>query len=161
MTEDMVNEQVELDDIDRSLLNIIQSDFPLAARPYRVLGKMLGLTEDQALGRVQSLRDRGVIRRIGGNFSSNSVGYASTLCAARVPAEKFDEFVACVNQYPGVTHNYRRDHELNVWFTFIAPSMETIEEHLEEIARLTGVSEIHNMPAEKTFKIKVDFRFED
>ena len=161
MTERKQNEQVELDDTDRALLNIIQSDFPLVPRPYQALGHALGLSEDEAQGRVQSLRDRGVIRRIGGNFSSNNVGYASTLCAARVPADRFEAFVKCVNQYPGVTHNYRRDHDLNVWFTFIAPSMEDIEGHLKEIARVTGVHEIHNLPAERIFKIKVDFRFED
>lgn len=155
------DDQVLLDEIDRGILNRIQSEFPITARPYAVLGEQLGLTEDQVLERVQALRDRGIIRRIGGNFSSNSLGYSSTLCAARVPEDKIDDFVRCVNEYQGVTHNYRRNHDLNVWFTFIAPSMEEIEQSLREISEATGVAEIHNMPAERTFKIKVDFKFDD
>ena len=154
-------EQVLLDDVDRIVLNRIQSDFPITARPYAVLGKDLGLTEDQVLERVRGLRERGVIRRIGGNFSSHRLGYSSTLCAARVPEDKIDHFVRCVNEYDGVTHNYRRNHDLNVWFTFIAPSMEEIEQSLREITQATGVDEIYNMPAERTFKIKVDFKFDD
>lgn len=152
---------IELDDVDRAILNRIQSDFPLDARPYRVLAGQLDLEEDDVLNRVRRMRDTGVIRRIGGNFSSSRLGYASTLCAARVPEERLEEFVACVNRYDGVTHNYRRNHDLNVWFTFIAPSMEEIEETLAEIAAETGVPEIYNLPAEKTFKIKVDFRFDE
>jgi DNA-binding Lrp family transcriptional regulator len=91
----------------------------------------------------------------------SSLGYASTLCAARVPDDQLEAFVAEVNQYPGVTHNYRRDHDLNVWFTFIAPSMEDIEKSLQAISEATGVKEIHNLPAERTFKIKVDFKFDE
>ena len=154
-------EQVFLDEVDRNILNRIQSDFPIAARPYAVLGEDLGLSEDQVVERVRTLRDRRIIRRIGGNFSSSSLGYSSTLCAARVPEDKIDDFVARVNEYDGVTHNYRRNHDLNVWFTFIAPSMEEIEDSLREIAAATGVEEIHNMPAIRTFKIKVDFKFDD
>ena len=89
------------------------------------------------------------------------MGYSSTLCAARVPEDKIEAFVACVNSYDGVTHNYRRDHDLNIWFTFIAPTMLDIEKHLADIAATTGVTEIYNLPAERTFKIKVDFKFDE
>lgn len=159
MTEEETS--VSLDETDRALLNLIQSDFPLEPRPYQVLGQRLGLSEEEVLSRLRRLRETGVIRRIGGNFASRRLGYASTLCAARVPPDKLAAFENKVNEYPGVTHNYRRDHDLNLWFTFIAPSMEEIEESLAEIARETGVREIYNLPAEKTFKIKVDFRFEE
>jgi siroheme decarboxylase len=154
-------EHVNLDETDRAILNLIQTEFPIAKNPYDILGQRLGLSGDDVLARVRTMRSNGVIRRIGGNFSSAAVGYASTLCAAKVPAEKMDTFIAVVNEYPGVTHNYRRDHDLNVWFTFIAPSMNDIETYLQEIADKTGVNEIHNMPAENTFKIKVDFRFDE
>ncbi|MEW5723575.1 MAG: Lrp/AsnC family transcriptional regulator, partial [Thermodesulfobacteriota bacterium] len=80
--------QVDTDEVDRAILNQIQSDFPLEAEPYRVLGERLGLPAGEVWGRVKRLRDKGLIRRIGGNFSSRAVGYASTLCAARVPEEK-------------------------------------------------------------------------
>ena len=85
------------------------------------------------------------------------VGFVSTLCAARVPEDAIDHFAAVVNRYNGVTHNYQRDHEVNIWFTFIAPSMAEIEANLEQIARETGVGEILNMPATRVFKIKAKF----
>ncbi|MBW2062557.1 MAG: winged helix-turn-helix transcriptional regulator [Deltaproteobacteria bacterium] len=150
-----------LNETERSVLNQIQSDFPIEARPYQVLAQRLGLTEAQVLEIVQRLRKNGVIRRIGGNFFARSLGYTSTLCAARVPEDKLEEFIEAVNEYPGVTHNYRRSHDLNVWFTFIAPSMEDIEKNLAAIAEASGVREIYNLPADKIFKIKVDFRFEE
>ena len=152
---------VALDETDRGLLNRIQTDFPVDARPYRVLGEQFGLTEAEVMERIERLRESGVIRRIGGNFPAKKMGYTSTLCAARVPEDKFEDFVKVVNQYSGVTHNYRRSHDLNVWFTFIAPSMEEIETNLAEIVRATGVDEIYNLPADKLFKISVDFRFDD
>ena len=152
---------VPLDDLDRAILNQIQSDFPIDPQPYQVLGQRLDLSEDEVLERVRAMRASGVIRRIGGNFSSSSLGYSSTLCAAMVPEEKIEAFVAAVNRYDGVTHNYLRRHEFNIWFTFIAPSMEEIEESLQEIREATGVEAIYNLPAEKTFKIKVDFRFDE
>ena len=146
-----------MDATDRRILNEIQSDFPITSRPYRELGTRLGLEESEVLARVAGLKDEGVIRRIGGNFHSGRLDYTSTLCAAKVPEDKLDEFVAKVNGYAGVTHNYLRSHEYNVWFTFIAPDMEFIEGALEEISRDTGVTEILNLPAERLFKIKVDF----
>ncbi|MBF0508846.1 MAG: hypothetical protein HQK57_07970 [Deltaproteobacteria bacterium] len=85
------------------------------------------------------------------------MGFTSTLCAAKVPEEAMDQFVTVVNAYPGVTHNYRRDHQYNVWFTFIAESMDLIDQYLEEIRQKTGVTQICNLPAKKLFKIKVDF----
>ena len=146
-----------MDDIDRNILNEIQSNFPIASRPFSELGKRFDLSEDEVLERVRRLKGEGVIRRIGGNFNSKKLDFSSTLCAAKVPEEKLDHFVETVNGYPGVTHNYLRNHEYNVWFTFIAPSMSHIEKALEEISDTTGVPEIRNLPAVKLFKIKVDF----
>jgi len=146
-----------MDQTDRMILNEIQSDFPIVPQPYLELGKRLGLAEQEVLGRVKRLKTEGIIRRIGGNFSSGRLQFSSTLCAAKVPEEKMARFVEAVNSYPGVTHNYLRNHEYNVWFTFIAPTMAYIEDALEEISRSTGVQEIRNLPAVRTFKIKVDF----
>jgi DNA-binding Lrp family transcriptional regulator len=146
-----------VDAVDRSILNEIQSDFPISPRPYRDLGKRLNLSEKEILDRVKALKAEGIIRRIGGNFNSRMLNFKSTLCAAKVPEEKLDEFARAVNEHPGVTHNYLRNHEYNVWFTFIAPSMASIEKALQEIRKATGVTDILNLPALRTFKIKVDF----
>jgi DNA-binding Lrp family transcriptional regulator len=146
-----------VDEADRKILNEIQSEFPITERPFETLGRRLSLSEDEVLQRVKGLKEKGVIRRIGGNFHSGKLHFASTLCAARVPGEKLDRFVEVVNRYPGVTHNYLRNHVYNVWFTFIAPSREDLEHSLEEISKLTGVKDLLSLPAVKMFKIKVDF----
>ncbi|MBW2093613.1 MAG: AsnC family transcriptional regulator [Deltaproteobacteria bacterium] len=146
-----------MDSLDKDILNEIQSDFPLAPRPYEELGKRVGLSEEEVLERVRRLKATGVIRRIGGNFHSNRLNFTSTLCAAKVPDDKLELFVDAVNAYPGVTHNYLRNHSYNVWFTFIAENMEYIQSALTRIAEESGVKEILNLPAVRVFKIKVDF----
>lgn len=146
-----------MDDKDRAIINEIQSDFPISERPYLDLGNRLNLSEADVLQRVGRLKREGVIRRIGGNFNSRAIGFTSTLCAAKVPGEKLDCFVKSVNRFPGVTHNYQRNNSYNVWFTFIAPSMEEIEAALKSIREETGVEDIYNLPAVRMFKIKVDF----
>jgi len=148
---------VLLDEMDRMILNEIQSHFPIEARPYQVLAEKMGCSEEEVLQRVQDLKDRKVIRRIGANCNSRKLGYTSTLCAAKVPSRLMTRFVEVVNSYMGVTHNYRRDHDYNIWFTLIAPSKEKIERTLGEIVELTEVGEIISLPAERLFKIQVDF----
>ncbi|MGD9075702.1 MAG: AsnC family transcriptional regulator [Desulfobacteraceae bacterium] len=146
-----------MDDVDKAMVNEIQSDFPITTRPYRELGKRFELPEEEVLERLKRLKAEGVIRRIGGNFDSKSLNFTSTLCAAKVPKQKMDRFVEVVNSYPGVTHNYLRNHDYNVWFTFIAQNVLLIDKALDEISGATGVIEIINLPAVKQFKIKVDF----
>ena len=147
----------ELDSIDSSILNRIQSDFPITPRPFLTVANELGISEKEVLDRVKRLKADGIIRRIGGNFVPGKLGFVSTLCAARVPADEIDRFAEIVNRYPGVTHNYQRDNTYNVWFTFIAPSMEEIEENLKQIARESGIEDILNLPATKVFKIRAEF----
>jgi DNA-binding Lrp family transcriptional regulator len=147
----------ELDEIDKAIINRIQSDFPIASRPYLALAEDLDLSEEVLLERVLRLKKIGIIRRIGGNFVPSKLGFVSTLCAARVPADKIEQFADVVNRYPGVTHNYQRDNTYNVWFTFIAPSMEEIDENLKQIAEETGIIDILNLPATKVFKIRAQF----
>ena len=147
-----------MDDIDREILNRIQSDFPITSRPYLVVANNLGLSEDDVLKRLARLKEKKIIRRIGGNFVPEKLGFVSTLCAAKVPEDKIEFFAKEVNAYPGVTHNYKRDNKYNIWFTFIAPSMEEIEENLAKISDKTGITDIINLPATKVFKIKAHFK---
>ncbi len=149
-----------MDAYDKQILDIIQSSFPVASRPYEAVGEQVGLTESEVLARVRRLKSEGVIRRMGANFGSRQLGWRSTLCGAEVPQDKLDAFVAEVNKHPGVTHNYLRAHKFNVWFALIAPSTEAIEATLADITAATGV-EIMNLPASKLFKIKVDFSMGD
>jgi DNA-binding Lrp family transcriptional regulator len=153
----MTSDDIPMDDTDRRILNRIQSNFPVTARPYAAIGQELDLTEGEVLDRVGRLKRIGIIRRIGGNFSPEKLGFVSTLCAASVPEAKLEAFAAVVNRYPGVTHNYMRDNHFNVWFTFIAPSMAVIEANLAAIAEETGIHGILNLPATRVFKIRAKF----
>ena len=149
-----------MDSIDRKLLDIIQTAFPLVPRPYEELGRQLGIPEEEALSRVKALKEKKIIRRLGANFQSAKLGFRSTLCGAHVPEEKLDSFIAEVNALPGVTHNYLRNHEFNVWFTLIGPSWDDVCATLKDLEERTGVA-IMNLPAEKLFKIRVDFQMEE
>jgi siroheme decarboxylase len=153
----MTSDAALMDDTDRRILNRIQSDFPVTSRPYQTIGLELELPEAEVISRVRRLKVSGIIRRIGGNFSPEKLGFVSTLCAASVPEEKLDAFAATVNRYPGVTHNYMRENHYNVWFTFIAPSMDEIEANLATIAQETDVHDILNLPATRVFKIRAKF----
>lgn len=146
-----------MDDLDKALLNGIQSNFPICDQPFARIGETLGMGEEEVLRRLKKLKDAGIIRRIGGNFGPENLGYYSTLCAAKVPEEKLALFAETVNRYPGVTHHYIRENDWNVWFTFIEPSREIIAENLEAISRETGVAEILNLPATQVFKIRAEF----
>jgi len=145
-----------LEKIEQKVLEVIQQDFPIASRPYKELADRLGATEDEVFEAVQSLCEKGIIRRLGGSFDSRRVGYKSTLAALSVPPDRLDEAVEIVNSYPGVTHNYEREEDYNVWFTVIAPSDEAIERTIEEIGERTGAP-VLNLPATHVFKIKVNF----
>lgn len=153
----MVQTEVPLDEIDKLLINRIQSDFPITSRPYLTIADELNLSEKDVLSRISRLKNNGIIRRIGGNFVPGRLGFVSTLCAAKVPSEKISAFAKTVNRYPGVTHNYRRENSYNIWFTFIAPSMQEIEQNLQKISEETGVNDILNLPATKVFKIRAQF----
>jgi DNA-binding Lrp family transcriptional regulator len=147
-----------MDKIDRIILNRIQSNFPLTPRPFLEIGQGVGITEQEALDRIKRLKRKGIIRRVGAEFNSRKLGYASTLCAARVAEEEVPRFVELINTYPGVTHNYRRRHSYNIWFTFIAESKEKIGHYLKEIRDRSGISDILDLPALRLFKLKVDLR---
>ena len=148
-----------MDSVDRQLLDIIQTGFPLTPRPYADLAQMIGIDEEEALERVRALKARKIIRRLGANFQSAKLGFVSTLCAAKVQDDKMDDFVAQVNACPGVTHNYLREHEYNIWFTLISPSRESRQATLDALTEATGIA-ILNLPATRLFKIRVDFRMD-
>ena len=156
-----------LDRLDKLILNAIQRNFPVDGRPYAVLAERLNternlsLTEDEVWLRVKSLRDNGFIRRLGAVFNAGPLGYRSTLCAARVPADKLEAVAALVNAAPEVTHNYLRTDELNLWFTFTTNRSADLPAFLDKIRTRTGVEDIQVLDSEKLFKIKVDFKFSD
>lgn len=146
-----------MDDIDRKILDEIQTDFPLASRPFEVLANRLGLSEEEIQKRIRTLRESGIIRRIGASFNSRKLGHTSTLCAMKIPEESLEAVAEVVKQYEGVTHCYGRDDEYNLWFTLISRSKEEIASILSEIKAKTGIDEILDLPAKSLFKIEAVF----
>jgi DNA-binding Lrp family transcriptional regulator len=147
----------DMDDIGRRLLNLIQEDFPITASPFAEVAAKLGIGEDEVLRRIRRMKEEGAIRRIGAIFDPRKLGFASTLCAARVPEEKVRGFVETVNARLGVTHNYRRDDAYNIWFTLIAKGEEELTAAFAGIKRETGINDILSLRAVRTFKINARF----
>ncbi len=140
---------------DKKLLQRLQADFPVESRPFAVLAKEFGLTEQEILTKITIWRQEGLLRRIGPSFNSSALGFCGTLCAAEAPEEQLADFVAGLNALPGVTHNYRRDHKKNVWFTLIAENQEQITRTIAGIEKRTGIK-IMSLPAERAFKLKLE-----
>jgi siroheme decarboxylase len=146
-----------MDEIDKKILNILQKEFPIVEQPFLAVAEKCWINEDEAMSRIQKMKDSGIIRRIGAIFDGNKLGRVSTLCAAKVPEEKLEKFIQAVNANPGVTHNYRRNHEYNVWFTLVVEDEQGIDSFLTKLKAETGVTDILNMRAVRTFKIDATF----
>jgi DNA-binding Lrp family transcriptional regulator len=146
-----------MDETDRRILNILQAGFPVVPEPFAAVAREAGIGEAEVLARVGRMKMEGLIRRIGAIFESRKLDYVSTLCAARVTDDQEASFVAAVNAYKGVTHNYRRPDVYNIWFTVIAPSEEELQAFLEDIRKKTGIVDILCMRAVTTFKVNAHF----
>ncbi|NLI91600.1 MAG: Lrp/AsnC family transcriptional regulator [Peptococcaceae bacterium] len=150
-----------MDNLDRFILNRIQDSFPLHERPYYVLGVETGVSEAEVWQRVQNLKTKGIIRRIGGIFDSRSLGYVSTLCAAKVPSERIQVLADVMGGIQEITHNYLRDHAYNMWFTIIAASYDRLEQIIKRVKKELNSNEVYSLPAKRVFKIEVNFHLND
>ena len=146
-----------MDEIDKRILNMIQTEFPVVPEPYAAIAEAVGTGEEDALGRVARMKNSGLIRRIGAIFETRKLGFVSGLCAARVADDRVASFVGIVNAHVGVTHNYRRSDDYNIWFTIIAPTEADLQAFLNEIREKTGVADILCMRAVRTFKVNAHF----
>lgn len=146
--------------VDRDILDLLQEDFPLSCTPYKDMAEKLSISERELLQRIDKMKNNGLIRRIGGIINSSSFGFYSTLCACKVPEEKIEQVAEVINARPGVSHNYLRDHEYNIWFTLTASSKEKVLDEINSLEEQCGV-DIINLPAKKVYKIKVFFDMGD
>lgn len=145
-----------MDVTDREILDIIQQDFPISATPFGDIARKLCIDEDEVIERVKRLKDEGVIRRIGGVLDSKSMNFVSCLCAMSVPKNRVAAIASEISECPGVTHNYERDDDYNLWFTLTCASEEEKGERILEWERKFGMP-VLCFPAEKTFKRRVRF----
>jgi DNA-binding Lrp family transcriptional regulator len=153
---------VALDDLDRRLLNLMQGAFPIAPRPYAHVAAEAGVDEDEAMARVQRLLDERIIRQVTPIFDTRALGYSSMLVAAKVDPENPWRAARIINAHPGVSHNYLRNHEFNIWFTIATEpgSPLGLEGTLEVLAREAGAESVRQLPTLKLFKIRMDLEME-
>jgi DNA-binding Lrp family transcriptional regulator len=145
-----------VDDLDRQLLNRIQGDFPLVARPYAELGRDLGLSEDEVVERMRALKAGRIVRQVSAIFDTKSLGYKSSLVAMRVDPARITEAARIINEHPGVTHNYERNHQYNLWFTIAVPPTSDLEAIVQRIHEMANAEVTRVMYTLRLFKIGVN-----
>jgi siroheme decarboxylase len=153
---------VPLDVTDRRLLNLLQGSFPLAERPYTEIARMAELPEEEVLRRTARLLDERIIREITPIFDTRVLGYKSMLVAAKVDPAHPWRAARIINSHPGVSHNYLRDHDFNIWFTIATEpgSKLGLDGTLEVLQRLTGAESVRQLPTLRLFKIRMDLEME-
>jgi siroheme decarboxylase len=153
---------VPLDELDKRLLNQLQGSFPIAERPYAHVAELAGVGEEEVLGRTKRLLDGRIIREVTPIFDTRVLGYSSMLVAARVDPENPWRAAKIINSHPGVSHNYLRDHDFNLWFTIATEpdSRLGLDGTLDVLQRLTGAGSIRQLPTLRLFKIRMDLEME-
>ena len=139
MTRSAARSNITLDDVDATVINLLQDGFPLVPRPFAVAGEQIGLSEVELIERVRRLREAGMLTRFGPFFDAAAMGGAFCLCAMAVPFERFEEVATKVNAHHEVAHNYERAHRLNMWFVLATLTPEKIEAVAHEIELETGL----------------------
>ena len=149
---------IPLDELDKLLMNLMQGSFPLERRPYAHVAQLAEVTEDEVLGRVQHLIDERIIRQVTPIFDTRALGYSSMLVAAKVDVENPHRPAQIINSHPGVSHNYLRNHEFNLWFTIATEpdSKLGLDGTLEVLQELTGAESVRQLPTLTLFKINMD-----
>jgi siroheme decarboxylase len=145
----------QIDALDRRLLNEIQWVFPLADRPYLEISRRYNISENSVMQRISILKKIGIIRQINAIFDTRRLGYKSTLVSFSVSSDKLNHVAELVNKHPGVSHNYERNHEFNMWFTLAVPPNVSMKAELEKMASIDGVKKYRVLPTLKLYKIGV------
>jgi siroheme decarboxylase len=153
---------IPLDETDRRLLNLMQGSFPIQPRPYRAVAELAGLSEEEVMARVRHLLDKRIIRQVTPIFDTRALGYSSMLVAAKVDPEHPHRAAQVINAHPGVSHNYLRNHDFNLWFTIATePDSELgLEGTLDVLAAEAGAESVRQLPTLKLFKIRMDLEME-
>jgi siroheme decarboxylase len=153
---------IPLDETDKKLLNLMQGSFELGLRPFAHVAQLAGVPEDEVLTRVKRLLDGRIIREITPIFDTRALGYSSMLVAAKVDPEFPHRAAQFINTHPGVTHNYLRDHDFNLWFTLATEpgSPLGLDGTIDVIKAKTGAHSIRQLPTLKLFKIRMDLEME-
>lgn len=148
----------EMDRIDREILMILQRGIAIESRPYQAMAEEIGgVSEDEVIARIARMKEENIIRRMSGFFDSRRLGYDSMLVAVKPEPGAFDEAVAFINQFSGITHNYERSHDYSIWFTLIAINRPTRDWILDRIEACDAVQRMMRFEMSQRFKIDVTF----
>ena len=153
---------IPLDERDKRLLNLMQGSFPIAPRPFQHVASQAEMSEEQVMARVRELIEHRIIRQVTPIFDTRALGYSSMLVAAKVDPENPWRAATVINEHPGVSHNYLRNHEFNIWFT-IATEPDSplgLDRTLEVLGEIAGAESIRQLPTLKLFKIRMDLEME-
>ena len=145
---------LQVDEIDGLLLNIMQDDFPLTERPFLAMAEQIGVDEDTATARAEAMHRAGIVRQVSAIFDTRALGYRSSLVAFEVPEERVNSSARLINQHPGVSHNYERNHPYNIWFTIATPPEADPEEDVRYLAEECG-ARYRMLPTLVLYKIGV------
>jgi siroheme decarboxylase len=153
---------IALEETDKRLLNLMQGSFPIAPRPYEHVAGLAGISEQETMRRVSHLLDKRIIRQVTPIFDTRALGYSSMLVAAKVDPDHPHRAAQVINAHPGVSHNYLRNHEFNLWFTIATEpdSALGLQGTLEVLARAAGAESVRQLPTLKLFKIRMDLEME-
>ncbi len=144
-----------LDEFDKELLNEIQWTFPLVTRPFDAIAKKFDTTPEIIKEKLNNLKEIGVLRQLSAIFDTRKLGYTSSLVAMEIEHDKLDYVASQINRHPGVSHNYERDHQFNLWFTLAVPPGADLNAELEKFNVLKGIKKVRMLPTLQLFKIGV------
>ena len=136
----------DLDSVDRELLNVLQSSFPLVEDPFDDLAETMGIDRSDVMTRIRVLKDKNVVRQISAIFDTRRLGYKTVLVAMSLPPDKLDAGAHTINEHPGVSHNYGRNGPFNLWFTVAVRPDESLEDTVADMAQRTGAESYRLMP---------------
>lgn len=144
-----------MDSLDKEILNEIQWSFPLVAEPYKALAEKFHMTHEEMKNRITNLKSAGVLRQLSAIFDTRRLGYKSSLVAMAILPDKLDYVANQINRHPGVSHNYERNHEYNLWFTLATPPGSDLKTEVDKFSKLPGILKVRLLPTIKLFKIGV------
>ena len=143
---------MQLSQLQREFINRFQGNIPLHERPFREIAEMLGSTENSIIDTVNKLKKDKLISRFGPLYDAARIGGGLTLAAMTVPEERYQMVTETVNSYREVAHNYRREHELNMWFVLATEQPDDLHEVISSIEKSTGLT-VFNFPKQQEFYI--------
>lgn len=143
-----------MDEIDRRIVNALQGGFPVCERPFQAVADDLWLSEAELIARIEKMLADGVLTRFGPLYNADRMGGSNVLAAMAVPEARYEEVTELVNALPEIAHNYRREHELNMWFVGASDSVESVEAAFRRIEQATGLG-VFRFPKEREFFVEL------